>query len=58
LDEETPLEEKMYDQVSCYLYKRPLEEARKEFYLNLFAEWAKENLDTVFKATINKNSLK
>ena len=48
-------EEKMFDQVACFLYKGTPEQARKEFYLHLFAEWSKSNLDVILKAlTLDK----
>lgn len=43
-------EENIFDQVACFLYKGTLGQARKEFYLHLFAEWSRENLDIVLKA--------
>ncbi len=43
-------EEKMFDQVACFLYKGTLEQARKELYLHLFAEWSRSNLDIILKA--------
>lgn len=49
------LEEKMFDQVACFLYKGTLEQAQKEFCLHLFAEWSKSNLDVILKAlTLDK----
>jgi hypothetical protein len=48
-DKKSP-EEIMFDQVACYLFKGSLASARKEFYLQLFAEWSKENLDIILKA--------
>ncbi len=49
-------EEKIFDQVACFLYNRTLDQARKEFYLHLFAEWSKENLDIVLKALSKEKS--
>ncbi len=43
-------EEKMFDQVACFLYRGSLNQVRKEFCLHLFAEWSKANLDIVLKA--------
>ena len=49
-------EEKMFDQVACFLYRGPLDHARKEFCLHLFAEWSKLNLDIMLKALASQNS--
>ncbi|MFX1508509.1 MAG: hypothetical protein ACFFDC_20705 [Promethearchaeota archaeon] len=54
IDKKSP-EEVMFDKVACYLFKGSLSSARKEFYLQLFAEWSKENLDIILKAISQKN---
>ncbi|MFX0052870.1 MAG: hypothetical protein ACFE8U_16450 [Candidatus Hermodarchaeota archaeon] len=43
-------EEQVFDIVARFLYNKPLQEARKEFYLYLFAEWSRANLDVILKA--------
>ncbi len=43
-------EEILFDRVAQFLYDGPLEYARKEFYLLLFAEWSRSNLDTILDA--------
>jgi hypothetical protein len=49
-------EEQMFDIVAKYLYNGSLQEARKEFYLYLFAEWSKTNLDIILKALTSVES--
>lgn len=43
-------EEILFEKVAQFLYNGPLEYARKEFYLSLFAEWSKSNLDIILDA--------
>lgn len=50
INQEEILEEQMFDIVANYLYNGSLQEVRKEFYLYLFAEWSKTNLDIILKA--------
>ncbi|MHA1227300.1 MAG: hypothetical protein ACTSR2_12005 [Candidatus Hodarchaeales archaeon] len=47
--------ENIFDIVAQYLFRKPLEEARKEFYLELFAEWSRSNLDLILKAIMSAN---
>ncbi|MFX0171717.1 MAG: hypothetical protein ACFE9L_07345 [Candidatus Hodarchaeota archaeon] len=50
INQEDIPEEQMFDIVAKFLYKKPLQEARKDFYLYLFAEWSRTNLDIILKA--------
>ncbi|MHA1966916.1 MAG: hypothetical protein ACW964_03850 [Candidatus Hodarchaeales archaeon] len=43
-------EEILFDRVAQFLYDGPLEYARKEFYLILFAEWSRSNMDIILDA--------
>jgi len=43
-------EEKIFDQVAQFLYRGPLEHARKEMSLLMFAEWSRSNMDIIFQA--------
>jgi hypothetical protein len=49
-------EEQMFDTVAVFLYNKPLQEARKDFYLYLFAEWSRTNLDIILKAITSVES--
>ncbi|MFX0013888.1 MAG: hypothetical protein ACFFB2_13115 [Promethearchaeota archaeon] len=44
-------EEKLYDLVAHFLYREgTLDQARKEFCLQLFSDWSKANFDIVLRA--------
>ncbi|MFX0182679.1 MAG: hypothetical protein ACFE95_06300 [Candidatus Hodarchaeota archaeon] len=56
INQEDIPEEQMFDTVAKFLYNKPLQEARKDFYLYLFSEWSRTNLDIILKALTSVES--